>query len=730
MKDKVTKLVSTLQNLSWYATIILAIVVALIVELFIFNSYYFTFSTSDYQRYEVEVPWQEHLNRKAVVVSPEHASLTVNGFNLHISNVYVETWSPVKRKVAARLALTDNYQQYYPYPVTKFELVPGGEQSTHLIKVWDKGIAQSLVLSFDSKDIAGGIAITKLVINENPSLNFSLIRFILLCSVLSALFLTLRFKFYQFDYDPQSKLHRSLNYCCLAVVLLMSTVVFYLNNPYNTQPFGFDFHGEGVMILTDANHSMLRAMPNTEAELANSDAMVQILDSFRRGQFHLEFTPDARLAHMANPYDQSERAQYKDLYYLYDRPYYQGKQYVAFGIAPVLMIYAPIYLLTGMAPSLALAAFIGTILCVIAVHATFNVIVRSLQLRPNALIFYLAQIAGIFSLQLFSLQVYPSHYLMVYFTAIFWVAVMIMCALTIYHDQCSTMKKNLLLIAFGLGVVMVVLSRPLILLLVLAFSAPFLLGYIKAHLTQRVELLKSALCAVVPISLGAAFTMWYNYARFDSIFEFGYNYQISARDVRGEGIEFSFSILKSWFWYYIVEPLNYLKNFPFVEYPSLNNGDDGGYRYVVNRISLFAIPYYLSLLLFIRHIVANHKLAPELSIAETLVKRHNWSTGLALACAALVGYVIYIKFGIGFRYQSDLLSVLVYVAFILIALHINYSNSNKYQLMFYCMAVYVLCSSILIGFGLTFCDFEGSFSALNPDAYVAMKQIFDPFGFK
>ena len=518
MKAAVTKLVS---NISWYATVICALIVALLVELFVFNSYYFTFSSSTYQRYEVTVPWQQHLNRNAVVVSPEHASLTVNGFNLHISNVYVETWSPVKHKVTARLALTDNYQQYYPYPVTKFEIVPGGSQNAHLIKVWDKGIAQSLVLSFEPKDIAGGIAITKLVINESPSLNFSLIRFILLGVVLSALSLTLRFKFYQVTYDPQSKLHQGLNYCCLAVVLLMSTVVFYLNNPYNTQPFGFDFHGEGVMILTDANHTMLRAMPNTEEELANSDAMVQILDSFRRGQFHLEFTPDPRLAHMANPYDQSERAQYKDLYYLYDRPYYQGKQYVAFGIAPVLMIYAPIYLLTGMVPSLALAAFIGTILCVIAVHTAFNVIMRSFQLRPNAIIFYLAQIAGIFSLQLFSLQVYPSHYLMVYFTAIFWVAVMIMCTLTLYYDQCGSMKKNMLLVAFGLGVVMVVLSRPLILLLVLAFTAPFLLGYIKAHLTQRTVLIKSALCAFVPISLGATFTMWYNYARFDSIFEFG-----------------------------------------------------------------------------------------------------------------------------------------------------------------------------------------------------------------
>lgn len=147
--------------------------------------------------------------------------------------------------------------------------------------------------------------------------------------------------------------------------------------------------------------------------------------------------------------------------------------------------------------------------------------------------------------------------------------------------------------------------------------------------------------------------MWYNYARFDSIFEFGYNYQVTGRDVRGEELSFSFDIIKSWWWYFIVEPLNYLKNFPFVSYPYLNNGDDGGYRYVVNRVSVLAVPYFWAFLLLVRHCISTKRLAPELSLPERFAVHQNWGLFLGVAAMLLVSYVVYIKFGIGLRYQVD-----------------------------------------------------------------------------
>lgn len=729
MRNHLATAWSKLKISPWYAMVLVAVGLAFVLELLVCNHYYFGFSADDYQRYEVNLPWQQHINRNAVIVAPENAALTLNSLNFHVSNVYVETWAPNPHKVAARIVMTDNYQSYAPYPVTKFELVPGGTQQARLIRVWDKGIAQTLTLAFDPQDIAGGIAITKLVLNEQPSLEFSWIRWALMSLVLSAALLTLRFRFYQERYDASKRLHRALNYGVLALVVLMSLVIFHVTNPRNTQPFGFDFLGPGVMILTDNSHSLLRPMPTNEEELANSDAYVQLLDAFLKGQLHLDFTPDPRLDQLTNVYDQSERAQYPDLRYLYDRPYYQGKIYVAFGIAPLFMIYAPIYFLTGMAPSLALAALIGALLDLVAVFAAMNLLVKYFELKPNALLFYLSELASLCALHIFSMQVYPSHYLMVYFTLIFWVAIIVSCVAALYHDQLSPRKAHVLWSLVGLGVVMVVISRPQVLLLVLAFTAPFCWGYLRAHLEHKRALIINAICALVPVSLGAVLVMFYNYARFDSIFEFGYNYQISGRDVRGEGLSFSFDIIKSWWWYFIVEPLNYLKNFPFVSYPYLNNGDDGGYRYVVNRVSVLAVPYFWALLLLVRHCISTKRLAPELSLPERFAVHQNWALFLGVAAMLLVSYVVYIKFGIGFRYQVDMLSVLVFVAFLLIVEHLHYS-ANKFQQIIYCVALYCLVKTIAIGFCLPFSNFEETLSAMNPDVYVGLKEIFDPLGFK
>ena len=166
-----------------YVYLVLALVVALLIELFAFNASYFTYA-DDYRRFEVELPWQENLNRSAVIIDPEHASLTVNRLNFPVSNLYLETWSPVKHRVSVRISMTDSYHRYYAFPVTRFDVVPGGDNSGHLARIWDKGVAQSLTVYFASEDVRGGLALTKLVLNEQPSLEFSFLRLFLMWAFL------------------------------------------------------------------------------------------------------------------------------------------------------------------------------------------------------------------------------------------------------------------------------------------------------------------------------------------------------------------------------------------------------------------------------------------------------------------------------------------------------------------------------------------------------------------
>ena len=127
--------------------------------------------------------------------------------------------------------------------------------------------------------------------------------------------------------------------------------------------------------------------------------------------------------------------------------------------------------------------------------------------------------------------------------------------------------------------------------------------------------------------------------------------------------------------------------------------------------------------------VCGKQLAAELGVTENFLKRFNWSAGCVVILVMILSYVVYIKFGIGYRYQTDNLSVLVYVAFLLLLTHVRYEKS-KGGTVIYWVTVFLLLKSIVLCFLLTFSNFEGSFSAMNPDAYVSIQSILDPLGFK
>ena len=69
--------------------------------------------------------------------------------------------------------------------------------------------------------------------------------------------------------------------------------------------------------------------------------------AFANGTLYLDGDVDERLLSAENPYDRAER---KDLgigSYRWDYAYYDGKIYVYFGVAPVILMYLPYYLITG-----------------------------------------------------------------------------------------------------------------------------------------------------------------------------------------------------------------------------------------------------------------------------------------------------------------------------------------------------------------------------------------------
>ena len=76
-----------------------------------------------------------------------------------------------------------------------------GDNNSYLAKIDNHGLVNSVSVSFDAQSLAGGLLITKFVINEPPFLNFSFCRVLILFSLFLITFLVLRYKFYEQEVD-------------------------------------------------------------------------------------------------------------------------------------------------------------------------------------------------------------------------------------------------------------------------------------------------------------------------------------------------------------------------------------------------------------------------------------------------------------------------------------------------------------------------------------------------
>ena len=86
---------------------------------------------------------------------------------------------------------------------------------------------------------------------------------------------------------------------------------------------------------------------------------------------------------------------------------------------------------------------------------------------------------------------------------------------------------------------MLALSRPNLLLLAVVFGAPLFLGILFDRKLSVREKLSRALPFLIPVILGGIGIMYYNYLRFDSVFEFGTAYQLTESDIRYNGLTIS-----------------------------------------------------------------------------------------------------------------------------------------------------------------------------------------------
>ncbi|MCQ2521385.1 MAG: hypothetical protein MJ105_03310 [Lachnospiraceae bacterium] len=281
------------------------------------------------------------------------------------------------------------------------------------------------------------------------------------------------------------------------------------------------------------------------------DSYGELTKAFANGQVALDIQPSEALTMMDNPYDYYER-ETAGVDYLFDYAYYEGKYYVYFGALPAILR-LPVYLLTGKMipyPALFNAALllflVGLAFCLKAYGERYYI---KISVCEYLVLYLLWVVLAYLPLLFFAGFNYtlPQIY----------AAALLVWGLFFYIDaggKDNAVKRKLVLGSFCMA--LITLCRPqLVLAVVLAIPL------LKDKMCKK-GTLKLWLSFMLPFVLVAIPVMWYNYARFESIADFGAYYNLTNGNIHEAKMSFT-TILRA-FQYYLMTGWRGRAEFPFM----------------------------------------------------------------------------------------------------------------------------------------------------------------------
>lgn len=654
----------------------------------------------DLSALKLNLNYDKDIGANAFHIYEQQQDLIVSGLNHNVKSIAFSishVSSPFINK--GILSIKDEARAYDWAVVTNFEFLSESNQRL-VITTLPHGKVKGINLHFT--DFRYPFYITKLTLNEPPVVDFSLVRTLLTFLALALIYGLFKGKLRSFNVEVNSKGMRLVKASAMAVAVLMSLVIFNIFAPWNTLPYRFAFNNLGTIGYSTPNQSLLLDLPRNEVEVTGHDPFVQQLHAFLKGQTHLAFTPDARLAQLHNPYDMSERAA-NNISYLWDRVYYQGKMYSYFGLTPLATIYLPIYAVTGKVPAPVLASLIATLYSIFALYFLIGRLVSLMCNRVNALIYGLGSLSCAFVTLVFVHQAMFLFYSLPYMTAMASLYVIMGCTLSLFkyvknsnaqdgkgkdtkanksNAQEASVKNTAELnnkstaaattnkdqamgligleriksfserrifvemVIMGLAVVALVASRPLSLVWALLFVGVVGVLFLKSAAAEAKTKILVLACAGIPVLLGAIGLMIFNYVRFDSVFEFGQFLQLTVFDTHYNGIQMNFEAIKYILYKFFMLGPQTSANFPFIGNTGLPERAFGNHTFDQISFGMLTIPYMLGIFLIFCMFKGN-----KTTIVERTFKLITTAT---IPLSVILAIVIFFNAGVNLRYLSDI----------------------------------------------------------------------------
>lgn len=482
------------------------------------------------------------------------ASIEFQNLEVEAQNIYIDVRDkrclntasqqnntpPTYEKINLAIGITDDGNSYY-LDMPQREVVEGVER-TKYIKLHTAGESTRLKIGFSDCENQT-LVLNSVVLNKQVPFHMNLVR-MLICYLLLALAYILRLgsPIYKIKRLAGSRPQLGAVAALIAVNILLS---------------GF---------ICETNPAFIKPAWEHHQQYA------RLADSFINGHVYLDSVqPPQALVDMENPYDLYARNEVLSRSggdYLWDHAYFEGKYYVYFGALPALVYYVPYKLITGQDFPTHIGISINISLFIILAFLLLDAIMKKwFKEIPFISYLLLAQVFIASSGIIFALRK-PDLYAMPITMALILNMAGLYFWITFDRHKTKTMQG----VCLGLGslcMALVVGCRPQFLLFSFLAIPLFWKKLVHDRELFSKKSIAHTLAFLLPYVAVAAVAMWYNYARFGSVFDFGANYNLTTNDMTKRGANLGRVPLGLFAYFFQLPAIS--PRFPFVAETNLSN---------------------------------------------------------------------------------------------------------------------------------------------------------------
>ena len=680
---------------------IIMLAAVLLLEIFVFNYRSFSLVGKDYEQITFDANSEE-----LIISNKEGTAMNMRFKNLSIpiATMYVKchmdgdldsglTETPY---IDVDMDAKDSTQsETYRIKTVESQIIRGNERSAYIIPNLSGNVTEVRIRMRSDGD--GVFRFESITFNKPVPMNFSTVRLLFIVGLLSVIYFLATLPCLRKTYDEERRRFRIVALCLTAVFILGALAL--------TVTYQYNLTGELKLDFKQTSGNQISQ---------------ELVDAFEAGQFELLEKPSDKLLSLENPYDWSQRDK-SGVSYLWDHLLYEGKYYSYYGIAPVVVLFLPYHLITGYyfptPEAVLLFGALGILFLSFAYLVFCDLFCKKIPLNMLLCGLLICQLSsGVwynFCSPLFYEIAQTAGFC--FTCAGFW---LLLRSGVIGDGKIKLTSVCLSTVCFS----MAVLSRPTLALY--CFAALIFLGF---GLAKRIKLsagkekikrvgavISYLAVALLPFVLIGSVQMYYNYARFGSVFDFGIQYSLTINDFTRAQFHTDHAMIG--FHNFLFAFPQVKPEFPYV-FPNFSDMSVNGYYFAANgnAVGLFwrAIPtlaYFLAI--------------PALC---ALTKKERLPAALAVGatCVAVPMIIIFTiwESGYGVRYCTDFAWQFILgalgILFLLYARKVEGQTKRVMQYFFVgAFAVALVCN-----FGMIY-DYIQKTGYLETD-FLSFKRLFD-----